>query len=387
MGSILWDTMKDRLKKSLWSILSVCLLADSCCGAFMVKRSPQYRDEYVGYEFDPLQQQNDYFQYEPEQSVQGNQYQGYSLDSSSPEHEFLNYGLNVLKEGFQNSLSQHSAQDRIFFDGVQSLLTNLQEIVSNPTDAPNVLSGLSSSSSAVATLLTVVIVSAFVAQISVFTLFGDPSNTDSSGIVGSISNALAQVVAGVMESEEEDDMMEGSEEGDEEMNEEESMNETESSGEEEEMEGSGEEEEQQPGIIESIVTLITNIIGGNTEDNEEGEEGSGSMEMEEMEEDMSDGGSSFGGVSVSLHPIDIASLFIQLQEIIGLNCTCPEEPMSEEMITKVTLKLIKEDQKKKKRKRNDSIKKTDLKKREEKAKKKKSKEATGKRVPKTIEKL
>merc|ERR1712014_523437 len=366
MGSILWDTMKDRLKKSLWSILSVCLLADSCCGAFMVKRSPQYRDEYVGYEFDPLQQQNDYFQYEPEHSVQGNQYRGYSLDSSSPEHEFLNYGLNVLKEGFQNSQSQQSAQDRIFFDGVQSLLTNLQEIVSNPTDAPNVLSGLSSSSSAVATLLTVVIVSAFVAQISVFTLFGDPSNTDSSGIVGSIGNALAQVVAGVMESEEED----------------------------EEMEGSGEEEEQQPGIIESIVTLITSIIGGNTEDNEEGGEGSGSMEeeemeddMEEMEEDMSDGGSSFGGVSVSLHPIDIASLFIQLQEIIGLNCTCPEEPMSEEMITKATLRLIKEDQKKKKRRRNDSIKKTDLKKREEKAKKKKSKEATGKRVPKTIEKL
>merc|ERR1711915_883390 len=137
----------------------------------------------------------------------------------------------------------------------------------------------------------------------------------------------------------------------------------------EEMEGSGEEEEQQPGIIESIIALITSIIGGITEDNEEGEEGSGSMEeeemeddMEEMEEDMSDGGSSFGGVFVSLHPIDIASLFIQLQEIIGLNCTCPEEPMSEEMITKATLRLIKEDQKKKKRKRNDSIKQTNLKK-------------------------
>merc|ERR1719378_1705319 len=104
-------------------------------------------------------------------------------------------------------------------------------------------------------------------------------------------------------------------------------------------------------------------------------------EMEEMEEDLSDGGSSFGGVSVSLHPIDIAGLFIQLQEIIGLNCTCSEEPMSEEMITKATLRLMKEEQKKKKRKRNDSIKKTNLKKKEEKAKKKQSKEATGKRVP------
>merc|ERR1711915_748959 len=247
MGSILRDMMKDRVKKSLWSILSVCIFADSCCGAFIVKRSAQYREEYVGYEFDPLQQQDDYFQYEPEQYVQGNLYQGYTLDSSPPEQELLNYGLNVLKEGFQNSLSQQSAQDRIFFDGVQSLLTNLQEIVSDPTNAPNVLLDLSTSSSAVATLLTVVIVTAFVAQISVFTLFGDPSNTDSSGIVGSISNALAQVVAGVMEeteSEEEDDIMEGSEEGDEDMNEVESMNEIESSGEEEEMEEScGEEEE------------------------------------------------------------------------------------------------------------------------------------------------
>jgi len=399
MGSILWDTMKDRLKKNLWSILSVCLLADSCCGAFMVKRSPQYREEYVGYEFDPLQQQNDYFHFEPEQTLQGNQYIGHGLDSSPQEEEFLKYGLDVLKQGLQNSLSQESAQDRIFFDGVQTLLTNLQEIINDPTNAQNILSGLSSSSSVVAAFLTVVIVTAFVAQISVFTLFGDPSNSDSSGIVGAIGNALSQVIAGVMEeteNEEENDLMESEEDmaeedGEEEITEEESMSEMESSGEEEEMEGSGEEEEQQPGIIESIITLITNIIGGNTEDNDEEEEGSGNMDeedemeesMEEMEEDMSDGGSSFGGVSVSLHPIDIAGLFMQLQEIIGLNCTCPEEPMSEEMITKATLRLMKEEQKKKKRKRKDSTKKTNLKNKQEKVKKKNKKD-TRQRVPKTI---
>merc|ERR1711915_517505 len=107
------------------------------------------------------------------------------------------------------------------------------------------------------------------------------------------------------------------------------------------------------------------------------------MGMEEMEEDMSDGGSSFGGVSVSLHPIDIAGLFMQLQEIIGLNCTCPEKPMSEEMITKATLRLMKEEQKKKKGKRKDSTKKTNLQNKQEKVKKKNKKDSR-QRVPKTI---
>ena len=63
-----------------------------------------------------------------------------------------------------------------------------------------------------------------------------------------------------------------------------------------------------------------------------------------------DGGSSFGGLSVSLHPIDLAALFVQVQDAIGMNCTCADGAMTEEMITDATLRLIEDETRKKKRK-------------------------------------
>merc|ERR1719320_853683 len=118
-------------------------------------------------------------------------------------------------------------------------------------------------------------------------------------------------------------------------------------------------------------------------------EGSGDMSESEgsgIEEDSminveSDGGSSFGGVSISLHPIDLAALFVQVQEAIGINCTCAEEAMTEEMVTNATLRLIETEQMKKQRKLKKTIQKTEKKKSK---RNKKVKKVKGKRIPKDI---
>ena len=75
-----------------------------------------------------------------------------------------------------------------------------------------------------------------------------------------------------------------------------------------------------------------------------------------LENDPSDGGSSIGAVSVSLHPIDLAELFVQVQKTVmenttGMNCTCGEELMTEERITDATLRIIEDSRKRKRRQR------------------------------------
>ena len=101
---------------------------------------------------------------------------------------------------------------------------------------------------------------------------------------------------------------------------------------------------------------------------------------------VSDGGSSFGGLSVSLHPIDLAALFVQVQDAIGMNCTCADGAMTEEMITDATLRLIKDESRKKKRKFKIASHKTEKKnkkKNNKNIKTQKAKSDTRKRVPKT----
>ena len=71
-----------------------------------------------------------------------------------------------------------------------------------------------------------------------------------------------------------------------------------------------------------------------------------------LEDDHTDGGSSIGAVSISLHPIDLAELFVQVQQTImentmGMNCTCSEEMMTDERITDATLRIIEENSKRK----------------------------------------
>merc|ERR1711892_383988 len=163
-----------------------------------------------------------------------------------------------------------------------------------------------------------------------------------------------------------------------------------------------EEEESQGGLLEAVITFITGLFGGNSNDAEmvDGDDMEGSGEMAESMEEGSgmdderqeetiinvvgDGGSSFGGLSISLHPIDLAALFVQVQDAIGINCTCADVAMTEEMITDATLRLIEDESRKKKRKFKKASHKTEKKKKNNKnIKNKKKKPDTGKRVPKT----
>merc|ERR1712018_240662 len=55
-----------------------------------------------------------------------------------------------------------------------------------------------------------------------------------------------------------------------------------------------------------------------------------------------EGETTFGGISVSLAPIDLANIFVQVQQIVGMNCTCAEGMGTEEMITNTTMRLLNE---------------------------------------------
>merc|ERR1712117_713391 len=105
------------------------------------------------------------------------------------------------------------------------------------------------------------------------------------------------------------------------------------------------------------------------------------MEEDSMINVEGDGGSSFGGLSISFHPIDLAALFVQVQEAIGMNCTCADGAMTEEMVTNATLRLIETEKMKKKRKLKKTVLKTEKKKNK---RNKKFKKVNGKRVPKDI---
>ena len=130
--------------------------------------------------------------------------------------------------------------------------------------------------------------------------------------------------------------------------------------------GDGEEEEEDNDIhigvdVEagSLLDMIINLIPGDEEGDEDMEDttetdgGEGTTLSPEEEE-----GATFGGISVSLAPIDLANIFVQVfcccqkstfsnsfllqvQQIVGMNCTCAEG-MTEEMITNTTMRLLNE---------------------------------------------
>merc|ERR1711990_781524 len=117
--------------------------------------------------------------------------------------------------------------------------------------------------------------------------------------------------------------------------------------------GDGEEEEEDNDIhigvdVEpgSLLDMIINLIPG--EEERETEDGEDTTEVDGIEgttlspEEGEEGeGATFGGISVSLAPIDLANIFVQVQQIVGMNCTCAEG-MTEEMITNTTMRLLNE---------------------------------------------
>ena len=105
----------------------------------------------------------------------------------------------------------------------------------------------------------------------------------------------------------------------------------------------------------SFLDMVFNIIPGRVSGDEDEEyeyvyDDDNESVAVILENDSDDGGSSIGAVSVSLHPIDLAELFVQVQNTImentvGMNCTCGEAMMSEERITDATLRIIEENSK------------------------------------------
>merc|ERR1711892_1568542 len=359
MGSFQSDTMRDRLKRSCWCVISVLLLVDSCAGALLDRRRRQV-DGGLGKMVSQFLQSDDQTQL-----------------------NYVRYGLDLLEDGVNGSLGalqgSQGAEDRIFLGSVQSIITALQSILNDPSQTPSALAALATDPSNILVLITLMVSTAFAAQISAVTLFGEPDSSTNRGLIGLILDFLAGGQDG-MEEAMEDDMEDGDdsmEDAGEEESEEDEEEEEEDEEEEEnsDMEDMGETEGSTGGLLESLISFITGILGGNNdnddmegaeddmqeedemgsndemeESEESGEEGSGTDDERQedmMEDDTSDGGSSFGGLSVSLHPIDIAALFVQVQDAIGMNCTCDDGTMSEEMITNATLRLMEEEKRKK----------------------------------------
>ena len=151
-------------------------------------------------------------------------------------------------------------------------------------------------------------------------------------------------------------------------------------------------------LLSSLSLMISTILGGRQteEDLEEDEEGSGSVSLDiqpdsfldvvlniipntvagitgyntEEEDyfydevnkvgitgDPSDGGSTVGGMTISLQSMDLAKLFVRVQKSIienttGFNCSCGEEILNEESIKNATFVILEEEaieQRKKKR--------------------------------------
>ena len=93
------DTMRDRLKRSCWCLVSVLLLVDSCAGALLDRRRRQV-DGGLGKMVSQFLQSDDQTQL-----------------------NYVRYGLNLLEDGVNGSLGElqgsQGAEDRIFLGSVQ----------------------------------------------------------------------------------------------------------------------------------------------------------------------------------------------------------------------------------------------------------------------------
>merc|ERR1712088_753791 len=91
----------------------------------------------------------------------------------------------------------------------------------------------------------------------------------------------------------------------------------------------------------SLLDMIINLIPGEEERDENAEDTTEMDGGEVTTLSPEEGGPTFAGISVSLAPIDLANIFVQVQQIVGMNCTC-SEGMTEEMITNTTMRLLNE---------------------------------------------
>merc|ERR1711962_328618 len=310
MGSDTALTMVDTQRRTpvlSWTpvILSLLLLTDSYCKSALHKSVRTRRQVYSDSDYgdpDIASVVSNFLQADPD-----------------TQQEYLRYGVELaeyhLLQSYDGLKDKTDAQDRVFLDSVQSLIDAVQSISSDPGQTPAALAALATNPGNLLLFTSLVVSTVFVAQLSSLALFG----TSLSG-------------ASLKESEE------------------------------------GEQEEVTGlmgivmGIIPSLLVAITEFITGITQENRvfgvedtlsenctnplfpcsEHIDYLDTVEDEKVFDTQEDQGTTtFGGASISLHPIDLANLFIQVQNLIGVNCTC-QDALTDDAITQATLRLLEE---------------------------------------------
>merc|ERR1712088_933460 len=287
------------------------------------------------------------------------------------QQDYIRYGLELaeyhLLESYDGVKDKTDETDRVFLESVQSVIDAVRQINTDPARTPTALAELATNPDNLLLFTSLVVTTVFVAQLSSFVLFGSslsaPLQEDAgpvSGLLGimmelfnvfpnllaTIGDIVGNIARGSNdEDDEEEDDEEGSTDG---LFAEEADEENDEEMEEEEGSGDGEEEEEDNDIhigvdVEpgSLLDIIINLIPGEEERDENAEDTTEMDGAEVTTLSPEEGGPTFGGISVSLAPIDLANIFVQVQQIVGMNCTC-SEGMTEEMITNTTMRLLNE---------------------------------------------
>merc|ERR1719361_1626617 len=309
-----------------------------------------------------------------------------------------------LLESYDGVKDKTDETDRVFLESVQSVIDAVRQINTDPARTPTALAELATNPDNLLLFTSLVVTTVFVAQLSSFVLFGTSlsaplqENTESgpvSGLLGvmmelfnvfpNLLAAFADIVGDIARGSDEDDEDEDDAEDttntnklfiestNEDVNKNEDGEDGSGSGEapaglfdpilnmlanifpptrqgdedDEEGSGSGDGEEEVDNDIHigvdvepgSLLDMIINLIPGDEERDEDDAENT--TEMGDMTTLSPEGEETIGGISVSLAPIDLANIFVQVQQIVGMNCTCAEG-MTEEMITNTTMRLLNE---------------------------------------------
>jgi len=366
--------MVSRARKSCWSVLVLMLLADSVMAGVRVRRQ---EDNLL----------------EEEESELGRIVKLFDELEES------------LLESLESLIVNQEAQDRILLEDVQNLIFAVQSISDDPSLTPVALAAIATNPTSLFLIGSLVASTVLASQVSSFALVGQTLTFDSNqgGIIGFFLDIINSLIRGfnsvtgdTVEIDETEHDGSGSGSGMGESLEDDYFV----------LDGSGDEQEQVAGaeaggLMESLSLLIRTLLGGHQDDLDEEEEGSGSVSLDirpdslldvvlniipntvagitgfsQQEEedyfydelnqvgitgDPSDGGSTVGGMTISLHSMDLAKLFVDVQKSIienttGFNCSCGEDILNEESIKNATFSLL-EEAVEEKRKRQLSLKK------------------------------
>lgn len=308
-----------------------------------------------------------------------------------------------LLDSLNNAIDSQEAQDRILLEDVQNLIFAVQSLSDDPTLTPVALAAMATNPTSMFLIGSLVLSTVVASQVSSLALVGQTLtfDTDQGGLIRIFLDIIASVMRGFnsvsQEKIEIDEVGSGS--GD--YEDESGSGDLENFFNENEYydDGSGSQNSQDGSLLESASMVIRQVLGGNQNLNdEEKEDSSGDASDDDADAtftvdiaddsfldivfniipdtvasitrgqedeyeyvydevtkagmnispiDPSDGGSSIGGMTISLHTVDLAEMFLNVQrgliENMGVNCTCGEEYLNSENIKEATLKLIEEE--------------------------------------------